>query len=103
MKPGKKMLDIKVIQSQLESFDHFGNETVLMNVCSIDENDTAYTRLKADKKITDRQFHNAIDTIIAKFIQDRIAQVVVDLDIRQRRKRRTNVEVQNTKKKGAKK
>lgn len=78
----KKFLDIKIVEPHMRSYSDHGNENVDLYVTSIDSSDGYHDIFSRKEPITDAEFTNAIDIILAKFIQDKLAHVSVDLDLK---------------------
>lgn len=77
-----KTLDIKIMAPILQSIDRFGSESIEKLVTSIDSCDgEIYDILKNAKKVTDKDLHSAICTLLGYFVQHNIKGVNVDIDL----------------------
>lgn len=78
----KKFLDIKIVNPALNLCDSSGNEYTELKISPIYKYDVYYDLFKLDREISNEEFDKALDIVLAKFIQDKLSRVTVDLDIR---------------------
>lgn len=83
-----KYLDMKIVSPGTSTVDSEGKEVVEFIITSLTPNDKCYNTFNKKEKVTQRQLSEAIDTILAKCIQENIARIWVDLNERSVPKRR---------------